>query len=106
MIYYYVEGKRIDEILFLCKKLNLHIITTNEAVHECSINSGVKSTAINKEPYKFKSEIRRLKPSAVILNNDHLSAHGQWIEIIKHTYFSTSLLIPEIGLLREVTLDL
>jgi len=79
MIYYYLDGKRVEEILYVCKSLKLHILTTKKYLHEYSINKGVSSTLISNQPRRFKNEIRNLAPSAVILDNDSTSARGQWI---------------------------
>ena len=79
MIYYYVEGKHLDEILYICKSLKLNILTTKKYVHEYSVNQGVSSTLISSKPRLFKNNIRNIAPSAVILDNDSTSARGQWI---------------------------
>ena len=79
MIYYYVDGKRIDEILYVCKSLKLQILTTKKYVHEYSVNKGVSSTLISNKPKLFKNDMRNIAPCAVILDNDSTSARGQWI---------------------------
>ena len=79
MIYYYVEGKRVDEALYVCKSLKIHILTTKKYVHEYSINKGVSSTLISNKLRRFKNEIRNIAPCAFILENDSTSPRGQWI---------------------------
>ncbi len=79
MVYYYVEGKRIDEIFYVCRSLNIQLLTTKKSIHEHALRSGLNSTIINKEPIRFKAEITKIRPGAVLLNNDQLSARGQWI---------------------------
>ncbi len=79
MIYYYSEGKRNDEILYICKSLKLQILTTKKDVHENSKIEGIGSTLISNRPGQFKNEIKKIAPHAVILDNDSTSARGQWI---------------------------
>jgi len=79
MIYYFLEGKRLDEILHVCKSLKLQILTTKKYVHEYSVNKGVSSTLISNKPKLFKNDMRNIAPCAVILDNDSTSARGQWI---------------------------
>ncbi len=93
MIYYFVEGKRVDEVLYVCKSLKLHILTTKKDVHEYSEIKGISSTLISNHPRRFKNEIRNIAPSAVILDNDSNSARGQWIA---RNY--TSYLISELDI--------
>tara|TARA_B110001450_G_scaffold256377_1_gene286627 strand:- start:2027 stop:3184 length:1158 start_codon:yes stop_codon:yes gene_type:complete len=93
MVYYYVEGKRVEEVLFVCKSLKLHILTTRRYVHENCVNRGASSTLISNQPRRFKKEIRNIAPSAVILDNDSTSARGQWIA---RNY--TSYLISELDI--------
>ena len=79
MIYYFVEGKRIEEVLHVCKSLKLHILTTKKHLHEYSVDKGVSSTIVSNQPRRFKNDIRNIAPCAVILENDSISARGQWI---------------------------
>ena len=79
MIYYYADAKRVEETVYVCKSLQLHILTTKKHVHEYSVNKGVSSTLISNKPRQFKNDIRNIAPCAVILDNDSTSAKGQWI---------------------------
>ena len=93
MIYYYVESKRIDEILYVCKSLKLQILTTKKDVHEYSEIKGISSTLISNQPRRFKNEIRKIAPRAVILDNDSTSARGQWIARNYASYLISELQI-------------
>ena len=93
MIYYYTESKRLEEVVYVCKSLNLHILTTKKHVHEYSVNKGVSSTLVRNEPRQFKNEIRNIASSAFILDNDSTSPRGQWIA---RNY--TSYLISELDI--------
>ena len=66
MIYYFTEGKRVDELLYVCKSLELHILTTKKAIHEYSEIKGISSTLISNNPRRFKNEIRKISPSSNI----------------------------------------
>lgn len=93
MIYFYSEGKRNDEILYICKSLKLKILTTKKNVHEYSKLKGISSTLISNQPRRFKSEIKNIAPSAVILENDSTSARGQWIAKNYRSYLISELQI-------------
>ena len=93
MIYYYFEGKRNDEVLYVCKALKLHILTTKKYVYEYAVNEGVGSTLISDQPRRFKKEIRNIAPRAVILANDSTSARGQWIAKNYTSYLISELQI-------------
>ncbi len=93
MVYYYVEGKRINEILFVCKSLKLPVITTNKKAHEYYLSKGISSTLINRSPKQFKATIKDIGPDMVLLNNDHVSSHGNWIARNYATYVIFDLTI-------------
>ena len=79
MIYYYAEGKRTEEILYVCKSLKLPILTSKKYIHEYFINKGINSTLLTNKPIQFKKEIKKVAPLVVLLENDATSARGQWI---------------------------
>ena len=93
MLYYYVESKRIEEIIYLCKSLKLHVLTTKKDIHGKAVNEGLVSTQISNQPRRFKKEIRNIAPSAVILDNDSTSARGQWIAKNYTSYLISELQI-------------
>tara|TARA_B100001093_G_scaffold512934_2_gene583801 strand:+ start:2113 stop:3273 length:1161 start_codon:yes stop_codon:yes gene_type:complete len=93
VIYYYVESKRIDEVMYLCKSLKLHVLTNKKDIHGNAVNEGLVSTLISNQPRRFKKEIRNIAPSAVILDNDSTSARGQWIARNYKSYLISELQI-------------
>jgi hypothetical protein len=92
-MYYYVEGKRIDEVTYLCKSLKLHILTNKKEIHENAVNQGLSSTLISNEPRRFKKEIRNISPSVVFIDNDSTSPRGQWIAKYFISYLISELTI-------------
>jgi len=69
----------MEEIFFVCNALKLHVITINKSVHAYFVKNGISSTIISKKPTQFKTEFTNIRPSAVLLDNDHLSGRGQWV---------------------------
>ena len=93
MIYFYVEGKSSKEILYLCKRLGVHLITVSEKTHELSLAEGVVSTLINNRPKLFKKQVQLLDPKLVLLQNDSTSPRGQWIARNYKSYLITELTV-------------
>ncbi len=91
MIYYFVEGKRIDEALHVCKSLNINILTTKKSLHQYSLYKGANSALVSNQPRRFKSDIRKIAPCAVILENDSTSVRGQWLAKTYASYLISEL---------------